>query len=336
MKTIVFDHKINSGEKEYFTIPVGELAHRATVTIPVIVVAGTESGPTLWINGTVHGDELNGSYGAWELSREIDPKAFNGVLIITPIANPLAFECRNKISSIDSMDMDTAFPGDPEGLFTQRIAHILYKEIKKHANALINFHTMASPYKANPYSVRKLVPGVDAKVNAIAEGMQRAFGVVANCCVDLSGKTEELPGVTSGALDITCLKDGIPAFMGEMGQGGKIERPYVDMAKMGILNVMKYLGMMEGACVRPNHQILITQRRFLRISQGGFVTMQIAPGDIVRKGTSILDIHYYGKEVGKVNAESDYYIIGTRENPVVNTGDRIAFVGTAWHEWTET
>ena len=51
--------------------------------------------------------------------------------------------------------------------------------------------------------------------------MQRAFGVVTNCVVDLRGDTNELPGVTSGALDITCMKDGIPAFMGEMGQGGK-------------------------------------------------------------------------------------------------------------------
>ena len=126
----VFGHKVNAGEKAYFTIPVGELAHKAMVMVPVIVAVGEQDGPTLWINGTVHGDELNGSYGAWELVRELDLKKLKGIIIVTPIANPLAFECRNKISAIDSMDMDTAFPGDPEGMFTQRIAYILYNEIK--------------------------------------------------------------------------------------------------------------------------------------------------------------------------------------------------------------
>ena len=32
-------------------------------------VAGKKEGTVLWVNGTVHGDELNGSYAAWELSR---------------------------------------------------------------------------------------------------------------------------------------------------------------------------------------------------------------------------------------------------------------------------
>ena len=32
-------------------------------------------------------------------------------------------------------------------------------------------------------------------------------------------------------------------------------------------------------------------------------------------------------------AETDCFVIGTRENPVVSTGDRIAFVGLEWSEW---
>ena len=237
----VFNHEIKEGERAYFTVPAGELAHKAVVQLPVIVVAGKKEGPVLWINGTVHGDELNGSYAAWELSGEIDPEQLSGTLVVTPICNPIAFECRNKISAIDNMDMDTAFPGDPEGMMTQRIAHMIYREIKANAGAVISFHTMATPYRANPYSVRKIIPGVSDSVNEVSEGMQRAFGVVTNCVVDLRGDTNELPGVTSGALDITCMKDGIPAFMGEMGQGGKVETEYVEAAKKGILNVMRYL-----------------------------------------------------------------------------------------------
>ena len=329
----VFNHEIKEGERAYFTVPAGELAHKAVVQLPVIVVAGKKEGPVLWINGTVHGDELNGSYAAWELSGEIDPEQLSGTLVVTPICNPIAFECRNKISAIDNMDMDTAFPGDPEGMMTQRIAHMIYREIKANAGAVISFHTMATPYRANPYSVRKIIPGVSDSVNQVSEGMQRAFGVVTNCVVDLRGDTNELPGVTSGALDITCMKDGIPAFMGEMGQGGKVETEYVEAAKKGILNVMRYLKMLDGPVEKPGRQVLITKRRFLRSDKGGMIRMNVKSGDEVKAGESLLDLHYYGDEMESYPARSDCYVIGVRENPVVSTGDRVAFVGTEWRTW---
>ena len=329
----VFNHEIKEGERAYFTVPAGELAHKAVVQLPVIVVAGKKEGPVLWINGTVHGDELNGSYAAWELSGEIDPEQLSGTLVVTPICNPIAFECRNKISAIDNMDMDTAFPGDPEGMMTQRIAHMIYREIKANAGAVISFHTMATPYRANPYSVRKIIPGVSDSVNEVSEGMQRAFGVVTNCVVDLRGDTNELPGVTSGALDITCMKDGIPAFMGEMGQGGKVETEYVEAAKKGILNGMRYLKMLDGPVEKPGRQVLITKRRFLRSDKGGMIRMNVKSGDEVKAGESLLDLHYYGDEMESYPARSDCYVIGVRENPVVSTGDRVAFVGTEWRTW---
>ncbi|WP_302326469.1 M14 family metallopeptidase [Enterocloster lavalensis] len=329
----VFNHEIKEGERAYFTVPAGELAHKAVVQLPVIVVAGKKEGPVLWINGTVHGDELNGSYAAWELSGEIDPEQLSGTLVVTPICNPIAFECRNKISAIDNMDMDTAFPGDPEGMMTQRIAHLIYREIKANAGAVISFHTMATPYRADPYSVRKIIPGVSDSVNEVSEGMQRAFGVVTNCVVDLRGDTNELPGVTNGALDITCMKDGIPAFMGEMGQGGKVETEYVEAAKKGILNVMRYLKMLDGPVEKPGRQVLITKRRFLRSDKGGMIRMNVKSGDEVKAGESLLNLHYYGDEMESYPARTDCYVIGVRENPVVSTGDRVAFVGTEWRTW---
>ena len=47
----VFNHEIKEGERAYFTVPAGELAHKAVVQLPVIVVAGKKEGPVLWING---------------------------------------------------------------------------------------------------------------------------------------------------------------------------------------------------------------------------------------------------------------------------------------------
>ena len=104
----VFNHEIKEGERAYFTVPAGELAHKAVVQLPVIVVAGKKEGPVLWINGTVHGDELNGSYAAWELSGEIDPEQLSGTLA-TP--SPLSAGTRFRPST--TWTWTRRFPGTP-------------------------------------------------------------------------------------------------------------------------------------------------------------------------------------------------------------------------------
>lgn len=329
---MIFDRIVERNRKLFFTKDVGTLAHQAIVKIPVIILAGKEDGPVLWINGTVHGDELNGSFAAWELIRELDQEKIKGTIVITPVCNPIALEHRDKVSAIDFMDMDTVFPGDPEGMFTQRVAYAIYGEIQKSATALINFHTLATPYRALPYTVSKIVPGAEESIIKQSREMAEAFGTEVNCIVDIKNASGELPGVTSGALDITCIRAGIPAFMAEVGHGGVIERTYVDIAKKGILNVLAHLGMIHLDIVKPARQIFITKRKFLRIPCGGLIEMKSEPGNIVKKDELLLVSHYYGETVTPFPAAEDSFVLCTRSNPVVNTGDRIAFVGTEWTE----
>ena len=112
-----------------------------------------------------------------------------------------------------------------------------------------------------------------------------------------------------------------------------METEYVEAAKKGILNVMRYLKMLDGPVEKPGRQVLITKRRFLRSDKGGMIRMNVKSGDEVKAGESLLDLHYYGDEMESYPARSDCYVIGVRENPVVSTGDRVAFVGTEWRTW---
>lgn len=328
----IFGSNVKEGQKKITKVFVGHLAHGAEISIPVLVLRGNQEGPTFWINGAVHGDELNGSIAAWELFNELNTNDIQGTIIITPIANPLAFENRDKISDIDNLDMDTTFPGDLEGLFTQRIAYKIFSEIRKHADYLLNFHTLSTPYKAVPYTVTKIVPNAKEEVVNKSREMAISFGVQTNCLVDLAKADGELPGVTNGALDITCIQNDIPAFMAEAGSGGVIENKYVSIAKKGIVNLLIYLELMSGVVDRPSEQYLITKRKFLRSDTAGIVNVNVEPGDIVPLGTKFTTTHYFDKELHVTNVENDSYIIGTRKDPVVNTGDRVAFVGTEWHE----
>lgn len=69
-------------------LPVGTMSSGMAIAIPVTVIKGAAPGPCLWVNGQVHGNELNGVIAAVELGRRVDPAALSGSLVITPTANP--------------------------------------------------------------------------------------------------------------------------------------------------------------------------------------------------------------------------------------------------------
>ena len=321
------------GKKYYAQIPVGTLANRAEVKIPFLLVRGMEDGPVFWINGAVHGAELNGSVAAWELFRELDPKTLKGTLAITPIANALGFQRRDKSSDLDFQDMDTSFPGNPNGTFTERISHAIYTQIKANADSVLSFHTMGPQWTAIPYTVSKIVPGADPEVIKKSQQLALAYGQEANCFLDLANASGELPGVTRGALDITCILDGIPTFMAEMGGGGRVQRENVDLAKASVRKVMAYMGMLtDQEPPAPMRRRIITRRTFTRGDGAGMYVPSVKPGDTMTGGGVQGRIHYFGDEMEECRLEQEnIFFIGVRFNPVVNTGDPLSFVGTEWH-----
>jgi len=310
-------------------LEVGELAGGSRISIPVIIINGNSKGPVLWLNGGVHGDELNGIFAIRQLVMELKPEQVNGILICTPACNPLAFQGRSKVSPLDNLDLDQQFPGDNDGLISQKIAYILFKEIKNKANYLINFHTLGSYYFGKPYTVFKSIPGAKIETIIHSEEIAKLFGVYLNCEVDIAKAKNELPGSLLGGLDVNCILNDIPAFMAEMGSGGRLESENVIVAINGIKNVMKYLGMISG---KPNvikQQVILIKRKFIRSNYSGLVTIHTQPYDFLRKGERIAQIiDLYGNTKEEILAPEDVYVIGTRFNPVVNTGDRIALVGS--------
>lgn len=319
------------GEMGKGFIKVGELAVHSEILIPVLIVHGWKPGPVLWINGAVHGDELNGFMAARLVAHETNPKELRGTLVCTPLCNPLAVQWRQKQNPFDQLDLDQQFPGSPEGLISQQTADSLFREIKEKADCVINFHTAGSYFYAPPYTVFKKVGGTGEKIYERTRELAGAFGLEVNCLVDLtSGPKGELPGNISGALDVACACEGIPAFMAEIGSGGKFEENNIAIAVRGIRNIMRQLDMVEGPVERPAEQILITKRRFLYCRRAGFYTAEARPGQILAKKGTIGRIIDLFSEIETISVAQKTYVIQVRVNPVVHSGDRVAFLGLEW------
>lgn len=332
MKTL-FGAEPHAGSKMFFTVDMGGLAHGGRVQMPVMALRSAKPGPTLWINGAVHGSETAGSVAAWEIFRELDAASLSGTLIITPVSNALAFQRNEKVSDLDFQDMDSCFPGKSQGTFSERLAHRLYGEIKTwRPDCVVSMHTMGSSWHGSRYTVTKIVGGVEQSVNDKSHALALAYGTENNCYFDLASAAAEWPGATSGTLDIICMRDGIPCFMPEMGMGGMLDPRDVTAAKQGLRNVMIALGMLEGSKVpEKKERRIITRRGFLRSAHAGMLAMRAAPHSIMKKGEAFAHIHYFGEETAACALPEDAFFIGVRRLPAVNEGDPLCLVGYEWH-----
>jgi len=122
-------------------IMIGTMASGAEIAIPYVALKGANPGPCLWINGQVHGNEINGIFAALDFFNELDPTKLSGSLVVTATDNPLALDARQKFAPLDDLDLDQSYPGRSDGFTTEQLAHALFTEVKAAASAVINMPT---------------------------------------------------------------------------------------------------------------------------------------------------------------------------------------------------
>jgi predicted deacylase len=101
---------------------------------------GTGS-PVGLVVASQHGDEGPWSTRAIRMLLESTPIGeLKGSLRILPVANPLAFEGNTREARIDGEDLNSSFPGDPNGKHTDRLAHVLATKVVDGSDVVIDLH----------------------------------------------------------------------------------------------------------------------------------------------------------------------------------------------------
>lgn len=323
---------LQKGEKQTGYIRTAYTADGAEVHVPLMTVCGAQDGPVLWINAGVHGEELSGIFAIHKLIDQLDPAALSGVVVASPGCNPLAIRGCQKVTVEDHLDMDMQFPGRPDGWLSEQMAYHFFNAVKQTANYLIDLHALGG-VNAAPYTIYKSLPGVEPKINEISRAMALNMGIGFNCYVDLATATGELPGNVSCALDIQAVLHGIPSIMAEMGAGNRIIWENVDIVTEGLLNNMRYLGMLPGETQAFTGQKIITKRNFPCSHRGGLAVPAAEVGTVVKKGQTMARIvDFTGKELERMDAPQDLLLIGALENPVVHSGKIVVVCGLEWEE----
>ena len=313
------------------TIDAGTTAGGHEIRIPYLIKKGRTDGPRLWVNAAVHGDEVNGVFAAQRFFDRLDPTRMMGSVIVTPVANVLAFDERRKTTLIDGIDMDQSFPGRADGFATERTAAALFSKFGKLADVVINIHTLGTPFDAAPYAVYKVHPQAKVSEASILSHIA-CFEPTVACRMPVANASGELPGNIAGALDYQALALGAMAFMIELGGGGRLENEFVDHGVAGLMRLASKIGILPPSQeVNPATLRRVTTRAHRLSRTGGLFEPAVAPGRPVKAGDSIGQVrNLYGDITEEIVAEVDSWVIAVRRDPVVHSGDRVAFVATQW------
>ncbi len=303
---------IGEGEIYKGVLKCTELEDSTPVIIPYFVMRGIEDKPVMLLNAAIHGDELNGIEVINRILDVVDVKKLRGTLIGVPIVNTIAFRARSRFDPVDGKDLNRFFPGNPDGSITQRIAHCFFSKFVRKAKFGIDLHTGMKGHLLMPH------PRV-RKFNDIDQPMKYSMALGTEVIFHHDG--------AEGMLNIQAEKAGKHIVCFENGVAGVLDEYYINKAMDGVLNFMKYFGMIDGKAIMPEKQIILNGYEEIPAKRGGIFISLVSPGDVVKKGEYVGYIRVpFSGEKNYVRATDNGVVVGIRTQPLVRPGTTVIWL----------
>jgi predicted deacylase len=296
------------GEKAFGYISIGQTVSRIPIHIPINIVRGARDGPTLALVAMIHGGEANGGMAVGKVLRDLNPQVLRGTLLAVPVANTSAYEFGQRETAWDKQDMNRVGKGRVDGSITERLAHALYHEVIRRADALVDIHAGTSVSHVWYTIYKSNVAGVSPEVVEESRRMALAFGM-------------EQVFATSpwhGTLTEEVLREGIPAITAEVGGGADLllhSKHQIAACARGVFNVMKLLGMLDGPIETeaPRCTLWDVHTEIYSGELSGLFQLEAQRGQRLRRGDlyGIMFDPYTGEEIGRILAPTDGTVLNT-------------------------
>ncbi|WBX73647.1 succinylglutamate desuccinylase/aspartoacylase family protein [Tenacibaculum pacificus] len=307
------EHKIGLGKSKLIKIPVDRLPTGTIIEIPVYVFNGTQKGPTVLLQGGLHGDEVNSIELVRRMLIDKNYKIHKGCVIVVPLLNVFGF--LNLSRDIHGKDVNRSFPGNKKGSLAGRMAYYLMKEITKNVDFAIDFHTGGAQRSNFP------------QIRYTSED-KNAFQLAKIFNAPLLFASKLIPK----SFRNQCYKNNIPVIVYEGGESLRLDENAIQQGINGTLRVLKHFEMIDKNIEIPkNTSVIISKKRmWIRAKVAGLFNPTVKNGAFVLKGQVLGHImDTYGETNFAVKAPADGYIISKNNFPIVNMGDALFHFGNA-------
>lgn len=265
----------------------------------------------------IHGDELEGQYVCYELSRQLQShlEYLNGTVDIYPAINPLGIDSIQRGIPAFDLDMNRVFPGNEKGSMTEYVAAEIMADLLG-SDLVIDIHA------SNIFLTE--IPQV--RINALHTDVLMPFAQKLN--VDLIW-IHDSSTVLESTLAYSLNSRQTPTLVVEMGVGMRITAAYCEQLLKGIFSVMKEMGIWTGP-VEPVRSPLVAREAddvyFLNAPTAGIFISKAEHGTWLQEGEEIGSVvdPLQGRILERMKAPVAGLLFTRREYPVVNEGSLIA------------
>ena len=259
--------------------------------VPLTVING-QRGPNpngiLCFGGT-HGNEYEGQVALKRLCHDLDPEHLSGRVILMPQLSESACVANQRTSPLDGVNMNRAFPGNPRGTLSARIANFVKTQVFPHGRVVLDIHS-GGMEGAFPYCT---------SFHPIADPAQRAEIATVSRLFDTGFALIYASTMASGLLTDEAEAEGKIAIGSELGAGASTDRYGVRHAYEGVKNVLRHYGLLDEP-VQPIRPPGTEPTRLIRADKldayipapsDGVWEPVVAPGQAVERGELLGRLH---------------------------------------------
>ena len=307
----------HKASKELTFITLAE-SPASQVKMPVAFINGRNPGPTLCVTAGVHGCEYSSIEAVIRLIEQLKPEEINGKVIAIPIVNIPSFEYRSAfVNPLDNLNLNRIFPGNPKGTISHIMVNKLYTEIIAKSDFFIDCH--GGDLTEDILNCVWIPVAKDEKKRKILSDLAACFNTK-YVLLDTEGE---------GSSTYTAfIQLGIPSLTTEGGGAGLLEEEDVRFHLEGIINVMKYLEMLDGTPNMMKEQ-MISEVHSIKAPCGGIFRTKVKLGDVVESGQTVAEIiDVFGKVVSDVKTEKSGTVLYMTTKYGLNKGDTLMWIAT--------
>jgi predicted deacylase len=248
--------------------------------------------PKVSVIGGIHGCEYSSIAAVTRLMRELESPDLNGTVTGVPVVSMESFRQRSPfVVPEDGKNLNRSFPGDPDGTYTDRLAHDIFTQLIEPADAVFDLHGGDLVEALEPFALFR---------DESAKDLALAFNLP--YVVDSRGGLE---GMTAGA----AAQAGVPGVIAEAGGIGQLEESAIALLKNGATNALKHLGVLAGE-PEPSRSKLVGRFEWVYGGPAGFWVPAVKTGDEVRQGQALGEIRdLYGETLQTITAKEDGVVL---------------------------
>jgi len=305
--------KAAKGEKKTGFLTVAELP-TGTIDLPITIINGAKSGPTLLVTAGVHGCEYPGIRGAQIIASETKPSELSGSIVIAHHVNVPGYVTQTAFfNPLDGINLNRIWPGDIQsvGSTSHHIANNVYEKLQKKATHYIDLHGGDLPEDIPQFSASVFIG--DDKVDNVSKEMMKY-----SLAKYLQAGSLGIGGTTTSA----AAKLKIPNLLHEAGKAGLLQKTDVEQHVNAVRNNMKYLGMIAGKPVEPRDQVQFGKWVGVKAKHGGFFQSLVEAGETVSEGQIIGKIYSpFGEAIEDIKAPQSGVVLIINFRAAKSTGD---------------